>query len=85
MIGMCPTLQYEIYVSMKQAHFNQDLNNWDVSNVTNMSSMFDDATNFNQDISSWDVSNVKDSTYFATGSGLERSVNRNKLPDFTSD
>ena len=34
------------------------LDNWDVSNVTDMSSMFYNATNFNDDISGWDVSNV---------------------------
>ena len=31
---------------------------WDVSSVTNMSSMFDTATAFNQNINSWDVSSV---------------------------
>ena len=40
--------------------FNQDISNWDVSNVTDMSAMFNDATNFNQDISNWDVSSVTD-------------------------
>ena len=40
--------------------FNQDISNWDVSNVTNMYVMFWNATAFNQDISNWDVSNVTD-------------------------
>ena len=40
------------------ANFNQDLSQWDVSNVTNMIGMFNDAVAFNQDISNWDVSNV---------------------------
>ena len=31
---------------------------WDVSNVTNMSGLFNDASIFDQDISGWDVSNV---------------------------
>ena len=31
---------------------------WDVSNVTNMSSLFSNFTTFNSDISGWDVSNV---------------------------
>ena len=39
--------------------FNQDISSWDVSNVTNMYTMFS-GTQFNQDISSWDVSNVND-------------------------
>ena len=38
--------------------FNQDISNWDMSNVINTMNMFDGATNFNQNISSWDMSNV---------------------------
>ena len=38
--------------------FNQQIGSWDVSNVTNMSTMFARGEAFNQDISSWDVSNV---------------------------
>ena len=39
-------------------HFNQDIGNWNVSNVTNMSKMFLGASAFNQDISSWCVTNI---------------------------
>ena len=42
----------------KGTNFNGDISNWNVSNVTNMGSMFYGCTKFNQDISSWDVSNV---------------------------
>ena len=38
--------------------FNQDISNWDVSNVENMAWMFGNCKSFNQDISNWDVSNV---------------------------
>ena len=34
------------------------LNTWNTSGVTNMSSMFANATNFSQDLSSWNTSNV---------------------------
>jgi len=34
------------------------ISNWDTSNVTDMSEMFNEASNFNQDISNWDTSNV---------------------------
>jgi surface protein len=38
--------------------FNDDISSWDVSQVTDMGGMFEDASSFNQDISSWDVSQV---------------------------
>ena len=31
-------------------NFNQDISDWDVSNVNSMEAMFFDATNFNQNI-----------------------------------
>ena len=40
--------------------FDQDISDWDVSNVTDMSGMFDGAAQFNADLSAWDVSNVTD-------------------------
>ena len=40
--------------------FNQPLNNWNVSNVTNMNYMFENATSFNQPLNKWNVSNVTD-------------------------
>src|SRR5690606_10243120 len=39
--------------------FNQDLSNWDVSNVTDMAFMFFWNLAFNGNISNWDVSSVK--------------------------
>ena len=38
--------------------FNQDISNWDVSNVKNMGGMFSGATSFNQPIGNWNVSKV---------------------------
>ena len=35
------------------------LENWDVSKVKNMYTMFGDCTNFNCDLSNWDVDNVE--------------------------
>ena len=40
---------------------NKPIGDWDVSRVTNMSSLFEDAP-FNEDISDWDVSNVVNMT-----------------------
>ncbi|CAA6820263.1 MAG: Chitinase (EC [uncultured Sulfurovum sp.] len=50
--------------------FNQNINNWDVSNVIDMSEMFLHAVSFNQDIGDWIVSNVTDmSSMFAAYGG----------------
>ncbi|NIJ54685.1 BspA family leucine-rich repeat surface protein [Dyadobacter arcticus] len=37
---------------------SSNMNNWDVSNVTNMQHMFNNSPNFNQPIGDWDVSKV---------------------------
>ena len=42
-----------------QIKFNQPINNWDVSNVTDMNHMFALAHAFNQALNNWDVSSVK--------------------------
>lgn len=36
-----------------------NINNWDVSNITNMDNLFRNMIDFNEDISNWNVSNVK--------------------------
>ena len=41
-------------------YINGDIDNWDVSNVTNMKQMFWYANSFNQDIGKWNVSSVTD-------------------------
>lgn len=40
--------------------FNQDISNWDTSNVTNMAYVFNWVVSFNQNINDWNVSNVTD-------------------------
>ena len=39
--------------------FNQNISNWDVSNVENMRGMFREADDFNNPIGNWDVSSVR--------------------------
>ena len=43
------------------------LEDWDVSKVTNMKSMFEDCGNFNSDLSKWNVSHVKTMTRMFSG------------------
>lgn len=38
--------------------FNQDISNWDTSNITNMERMFQGAISFNQDIDTWNTESV---------------------------
>lgn len=47
--------------------FNQPLESWDVSNVTNMYYMFTNASAFNEPLGSWDVSNVTGMNYMFNG------------------
>ena len=48
-------------------NFNVDISQWDVSMVTNMSSMFGGASSFNQSLSSWNVSNVRNMSWMFCG------------------
>ena len=44
-----------------------DINNWDTSEVTDMSKLFDNAREFNSPIGNWDVSNVEDMSEMFSG------------------
>ena len=53
-----------------------NLENWSMSGVNNISSMFEGATNFNNPINSWDVSNVTDITLtFADAISFNQPLN----------
>jgi surface protein len=55
--------------------FNQDIGNWNVSNVIDMNSMFQTATVFNQDIGNWNVSNVIDmNSMFQTATVFNQDI-----------
>ena len=52
------------------------INNWDVSQVTNMSQLFKDKTTFNDNISEWDVSNVTHmETMFNSATSFNKPLN----------
>lgn len=45
-------------------NFNEDVSRWDVRSATNMSGMFEHATEFRGDLSKWNVSRATDMSYF---------------------
>jgi len=49
---------FDYYGMMRGNYFNQPINSWNVSKVTNMRRMFYRATQFNQSLDNWDVSSV---------------------------
>ena len=55
--------------------FNGDISGWDVSNVEDMSHMFDDSS-FNGDISMWDVSKVKNMSYMFNNSKFNGDISK---------
>ena len=51
---------FDADTSHSNSSFNANISNWNVSSVTDMSSMFNGCSSFNQDISNWNVSTVTD-------------------------
>ena len=45
---------------MNQSNFNDNISNWNVSNVTDMNNIFYSATKFNQPLNIWNVGKVTD-------------------------
>ena len=60
--------------------FNQDISNWNVTNVTVMGWIFMNAAAFNQELSNWDVSSVSTCSDFSADSGITNT----HLPTFTN-
>ena len=56
--------------------FNDDITNWDVSNVTRMDLMFYGGNSFNQNIGNWDVSNVTNMVAMFGGYGQDMAFDQ---------
>ena len=67
------------------SNFNQDINHWDTSYITNMSEMFSGATNFNRPLNNWDTSNVKNMRWmFHNARSFNRPLNNWNTTNVTS-
>ena len=65
--------------------FNQPLDNWDVSNVSNMYWMFYRTQSFNQDISNWNVSNVTNmESMFRDASSFNQDISNWNVSNVTT-
>ena len=66
--------------------FNQPLDKWNVSNVTNMLGMFSNCYKFNQPLNTWDVSNVIYMDFmFSNANRFNQSLNNWKISNKKSD
>ena len=54
---------------MDRMFYNQDIGDWNVSNVTSMTRMFNVANVFNQDIGNWNTSSVINMQWLFTEAG----------------
>jgi surface protein len=65
----------DLFADRLLCRFNGDISGWDVSNVKNMSGMFD-GSQFNGDISNWDVSSVEDMSGMFTKSMFNKNISK---------
>ena len=77
------TLRNIILQEIKKYGTNADLNHIDVSNVTDMSSIFS-ASKFNGDISKWDVSNVTNMSLMFSDSKFNGDISKWDVSNVTN-
>lgn len=73
-------------INFDQASSSHSFNDWDTSNVINMSSVFL-GSDFNQNIGNWDTSNVTNMTSMFAGSNFNQNIgnwNTNKVTSMNS-
>src|SRR5690625_6974873 len=72
----------------RDARFNHPINNWDVSNVENMSGMFSvwhrEDNPFNQEIGEWDVSSVTNMSLMFNGSVFNQDISNWDVSNVTN-
>jgi len=56
--------------------FNQNINNWDISNVVSMAGIFQGAENYNQPLDNWNTSNIKNMSFaFVRAASFNQNIN----------
>jgi hypothetical protein len=62
----------------RNCQFNQNINNWDVRSVKDMSFMFLNNTNFNQPINNWNLKELSNAVEFMSGKSWEDFTGSNE-------
>lgn len=63
------------YMFSGASSFNQDISDWNMTNVWNTGHMFENATSFNQDIGSWNTASLTDArSMFAGASSFDQDI-----------
>jgi len=81
---VCTSLVTDMRQLFSGSTFNQDIGNWDVSNVTDMHDMFFYAEEFNQDIGNWDVSKVTNMSWMFYFSGFNQDIGNWNVSNVTN-
>merc|ERR1712153_169586 len=67
---------YDVQEGLR-SYFDQNLNDWDVGKVTDMSNMFSSAVTFNAPLSSWNVAKLsKAASMFDTATRFNQNLTR---------
>jgi surface protein len=74
---------YEMFCEC--TNFNSNINNWDTTNVINMTSTFVDAKNFNMPLNNWKTTNVTSMLYmFFTASKFDQDISNWDVSNVTN-
>lgn len=80
-----PLTVTDLSYSFLNSKFNGDISGWDVSNVTTMLGMFQNATVFNQNLSGWNVSKVTNmGNMFATAKAFNANISNWDVSNVTN-